>query len=78
LTFLQDVVDYHFLHTTSKTDLESWGNENTVIPEITCVEFNPQYVEVGKKLLPEANWIASRSKLIRAGNFAHAVPAHRH
>jgi hypothetical protein len=26
-------------------------------PEITCVELNPQYVEIGKKLLPEANWI---------------------
>lgn len=25
--------------------------------EITCVEINPRFVEVGKKLLPEANWI---------------------
>lgn len=25
--------------------------------DITCVELNPSYVEVGKKLLPEANWI---------------------
>ncbi|KAF2331479.1 MAG: methyltransferase [Flavobacterium nitrogenifigens] len=25
--------------------------------DITCVELNPQYVEVGKKLLPEAKWI---------------------
>jgi len=24
--------------------------------EVTCVELNPKYVEVGKKLLPEANW----------------------
>ncbi|MBP0904863.1 methyltransferase [Mariniflexile gromovii] len=24
---------------------------------VTCVELNPTYVEVGKKLLPEANWI---------------------
>lgn len=24
---------------------------------VTCVELNPKYVEVGKKLLPEANWI---------------------
>ena len=27
------------------------------IPNITCVEVNPAYVAVGKKLLPEANWI---------------------
>lgn len=26
-------------------------------PEITCIEINPEYLEVGKKLLPEANWI---------------------
>lgn len=25
--------------------------------DITCVEINPDYVEVGKKLLPEATWI---------------------
>ncbi|WP_221933396.1 methyltransferase [Flavobacterium sp. ZT3R18] len=25
--------------------------------DITCIELNPQYVEVGKKLLPEAKWI---------------------
>ena len=25
--------------------------------DITCVELNPLYVEVGKKILPEANWI---------------------
>lgn len=26
-------------------------------PQITCVEINPAYVEIGKKLLPEATWI---------------------
>lgn len=26
-------------------------------PEIVCVEINPAYVEVGKKILPEATWI---------------------
>lgn len=26
-------------------------------PEITCVELNYDYIEVGKKLLPEATWI---------------------
>ncbi|MDX1117047.1 methyltransferase [Sinorhizobium medicae] len=30
---------------------------NTVPLEITCVEINPEYVEVGKKILPEATWI---------------------
>jgi predicted RNA methylase len=25
--------------------------------EITCVELNPDFVEIGEKLLPEANWI---------------------
>lgn len=33
-----------------------WGNDT---PEITCVEANPRYVEVGKKLLPEARWICA-------------------
>lgn len=27
------------------------------LPDITCVELNPAYVEVGKKVLPEAKWI---------------------
>ncbi|MEL6364100.1 MAG: methyltransferase [Pseudomonadota bacterium] len=27
------------------------------LPEITCIEVNPAYVAVGKKLLPEAQWI---------------------
>lgn len=26
-------------------------------PDITCVEVNPRFVEVGKKILPEATWI---------------------
>lgn len=26
-------------------------------PEITCIEINPAYVAIGKKLLPEATWI---------------------
>ena len=28
-------------------------------PEITCVELNPDYVEVGRKVLPEATWIVA-------------------
>lgn len=28
-------------------------------PAITCVEINPDYVEIGRKLLPEATWICA-------------------
>lgn len=27
--------------------------------DITCVELNPHYVEVGKKVVPEATWICA-------------------
>lgn len=33
--------------------------QGSSVPIITCVERNPEYVEVGKKLLPEANWICA-------------------
>lgn len=33
----------------------AWSSEGA--SEITCVEINPRYVEVGRKLLPEARWI---------------------
>ena len=33
-----------------------WDND---FPEITCIEHNPRYVEVGSKLLPEACWICA-------------------
>lgn len=33
-----------------------WPDE---APELTCVEINPRYVEVGRKLLPEARWICA-------------------
>ena len=29
------------------------------VPQFTCVEINPDYVRVGKKLLPEATWICA-------------------
>ena len=31
-----------------------WGE---AVAELTCVEINPRYFEVGRKLLPEARWI---------------------
>lgn len=39
---------YHFRH---------WNEPIENKPKITCVELNHSYVEVGKKILPEANWI---------------------
>jgi len=45
--------------------------------QITCVEINPKYVEVGKKILPEANWIVGSildEKLIKSlGTFKQAI-----
>lgn len=38
----------YFVHARSR-----WGT----VAEITCIERNPRYVEVGRKLLPEARWI---------------------
>ena len=35
------------------------GYHNEIKPEITCVEFNPAYVEIGKILLPEATWVCA-------------------
>lgn len=29
------------------------------LPDITCIEINPDFVKVGKRILPEANWIAA-------------------
>ena len=28
-------------------------------PDITCIELNPRYVEIGRKILPEATWICA-------------------
>ncbi|WP_082640625.1 methyltransferase, partial [Aureimonas sp. N4] len=33
----------------------TWNAQGT--SELTCVEINPRYVEVGRKLVPEARWI---------------------
>lgn len=33
-----------------------WGSQPT---EIICVERNPHYVEIGKKLVPDAHWICA-------------------
>ena len=39
---------FHFQH-----------HEPERLPAITCVEINPDYVRVGRKLLPEAEWICA-------------------
>jgi hypothetical protein len=36
-------------------DKFGWDPENR--PQFTCVEINPDYIAVGKKILPEATWI---------------------
>ncbi len=43
--------------------------------QITCVEINPDYVEVGRKLLPEATWICADafSDLSHLGRFDWVV-----
>lgn len=44
------------------------------VSEVVCVEFNPAYVEVGRKLFPEATWVeASVFKLPAVGRFECAV-----
>lgn len=46
-------------------------------PQITCIEINPEYVEIGKKLVPEATWICGNvlnDELINSlGKFQQAV-----
>lgn len=36
----------------------AWGHHDSKL-QITCIERNPEYVTVGKKLLPEAEWICA-------------------
>lgn len=43
-------------------------------PEIVCVELNPDYVAIGKRLLPEAEWVnASVFDLPELGHFDFAI-----
>jgi hypothetical protein len=42
--------------------------------ELVCVELNPEYVEIGKKILPEATWICgSIFDLPDLGHFDYAI-----
>ncbi|WP_312321236.1 hypothetical protein [Stenotrophomonas sp.] len=50
------------------------GRWNGEPPEIVCVELNPDYIAVGKKILPEATWIcASVFDLPDLGRFDFAI-----
>lgn len=52
-------------------DKARWHDEK---PEIVCVELNPEYARVGKKLLPEATWIVdSIFALPNLGHFDTAI-----
>lgn len=56
----------------------SWGGYGDKKPHITCVEINPAYVMVGKKLLSEAAWVCEDvfdfPALMSAGKrFDHAI-----
>lgn len=50
---------------------------STVDLEIVCVEKNPKFVEIGKKLLPEATWlcldITDPSEMLEIGSFDYAI-----
>lgn len=47
------------------------------VMDITCLEVNPEYLAVGKKILPEANWVlgsVTDKKLIESlGHFGQAI-----
>lgn len=52
----------------------TWGSE--VPAELVCVEINPAYVEIGKKILPEATWICANVFDVPdmdLGYFDHAI-----
>lgn len=51
---------------------QRWGGSPAV--ELVCVEMNPQYVALGRKLLPEATWIeGSIFDLPDLGHFDYAI-----
>lgn len=54
---------------------QAWERHSGAAPlDITCVELNPEYARVGRKLLPEATWIeASIFDLPDLGHFDTAI-----
>lgn len=52
----------------------TWGADEPA--ELVCVEINPVYVEIGKKILPEATWICADVfdvPNMNLGHFDHAI-----
>jgi len=47
-----------------------WDRER---PRVVCVEINPDYVEVGKKILPEAEWICASAFSVREGQYGCVI-----
>lgn len=51
-----------------------WARSRHHNPRIVCVESNPAYVEVGRKVLPEAQWIcADVFNMPALGHFTFAI-----
>jgi len=48
-----------------------WGQQ----PEVTCVELNPAYAEVGRKVVPDARWIVGNAFEVTGelGNFDFVI-----
>ncbi len=52
----------------------TWGADEPA--ELVCVEINPAYVEIGKKIVPEATWICGNVfdvPEMDLGHFDHAI-----
>jgi len=52
-----------------------WPYNKDRAPLVTCIEVNPYFVEIGKKLLPEINWICGNAfdlpEIIKTYNLGH-------
>ena len=38
-----------------------WPYNRDSAPDVTCIEINPRFVEIGRKLLPQATWICGNA-----------------
>ena len=53
-----------------------WPYNRDDAPEVVCIEKNPRFVEIGKKLLPQATWICGNVfdlKTFDLGHFDNAI-----
>lgn len=59
-TFVIEVVGENIVDLCAGIGILSFWTVQYLRPRnITCIEINPAYVEVGKKIVPEANWICA-------------------